>query len=132
VTKNSKKQPYAIKVFVSLCWLCGGHENIAGKRHLQQPPGLPFRIWHVVQDGEMSESLRGEFEEFYKFCLKRSWQQQHEPITKVTADKYADHLRYTHDLVKVFKELNTVQSHTQRFLCYGLKVAMPEVFNHRL
>jgi hypothetical protein len=48
-----------------------------------------------VQEAEMSDALREDIADFYMFCLKRSWQQQHEPITQVTADKYVDHLRYS-------------------------------------
>ncbi|EIE19955.1 hypothetical protein COCSUDRAFT_19015 [Coccomyxa subellipsoidea C-169] len=41
----------------------------------------------------MSDELRAELAEFRRFCMKRSWQQQHEPITAVTTEKYVDHLR---------------------------------------
>ena len=41
----------------------------------------------------MSPELRADIAGFYAFCTKRTWQQQHEPISQVTADKYVDHLR---------------------------------------
>ena len=41
----------------------------------------------------MSEALRGELAAFRRFCTQRSWQQQHEPISSVTCEKYLDHLR---------------------------------------
>lgn len=45
------------------------------------------------QEAEVSEGLRAELAEFRRFCMKRSWQQQHDPITAVTTEKYVDHLR---------------------------------------
>ncbi|BDA51332.1 hypothetical protein COCOBI_18-2090 [Coccomyxa sp. Obi] len=50
---------------------------------------VPFGI----KESEMSEALQAELAEFRRFCMKRSWQQQHEPITAVTTEKYVDHLR---------------------------------------
>lgn len=47
-----------------------------------------------MQDDQMSEALAADFAAFRRFCTKRSWQQQHEPITEVTTEKYVDHLRY--------------------------------------
>lgn len=41
----------------------------------------------------MSPELREDIDGFLAFCTKRTWQQQHEPISQVTADKYVDHLR---------------------------------------
>jgi hypothetical protein len=47
----------------------------------------------TAQEAEVSEGLRAELAEFRRFCMKRSWQQQHDPITAVTTEKYVDHLR---------------------------------------
>ena len=56
--------------------------------------GKPLSGWCVsLQEEQMSPDLRQDLDDFMAFCTKRSWQQQHEPIAPITAEKYTHHLR---------------------------------------
>jgi hypothetical protein len=52
---------------------------------------LPFPF--LPQEDEMSRGLRQEFAAFHRFLTVRFFGAQMEPISDVTARKYADHIR---------------------------------------
>ena len=62
------------------------------KEEGQEPLHVLAGGWHAQED-EAAPELRRELGNFRRFCTQRSWQQQHEPISGVTADKYLDHLK---------------------------------------
>jgi len=46
-----------------------------------------------MQEGDMTDALKKDLDDFMLFCTKRHWQQQQDPIAPITAKKYVDHLR---------------------------------------
>jgi len=68
-----------------------------------------------VQDSDMSEALKLDMAGFYTFCIKRTWQQQHQSILPETADKYVHHLKQdpllqTFHQSKACRNLQSVES----------------------